>query len=75
MALDLSALEAEITRDEEVNSSAATLISSLASEIERLKNDPAALQALVNRLRTNSDALSAAVAANTPGEPEPPPEG
>ena len=66
MALDFSALEAEVTRDEEVNSSAATLIARLADEIERLKGDPVALQALVDRLRTSQDALAAAVAAVPP---------
>lgn len=70
MALDLAALEAEITRDEAVNNSAATLILALVAEVESLKNDPIALQALVDRIRANNDNLAAAVAANTPGEPE-----
>lgn len=68
MALDLSQLEAEVARDEAVNSSAATLIGRLAAEIEASKTDPAALQALADRLRASQDALSAAVAANTPAE-------
>lgn len=69
MALDLSQLEAEVARDEQVNSSAALLISQLAAEIEASKNDPVALQALVDRLRASQDGLAAAVAANTPAEP------
>lgn len=73
MALDLTALEAEISRDETVNGSAHTLIARLVTELEANKSNPAAIQALADRLRANNDALSAAVAANTPGEPEPPP--
>lgn len=67
--LDLTQLEAEVTRDEEVNSSAAILIGRLAAEIEASKNDPVALQALVDRLRSQQDALAAAVAANTTPTP------
>jgi uncharacterized coiled-coil protein SlyX len=72
MALDLTQLEAEVSRDEAVNSSAATLIGKLAAEIEASKNDPAALQALVDRLRASQDSLAAAVSANTPAEPPTP---
>lgn len=67
MALDFSQLEAEVTRDASVNSSAKTLIEQLAAEVEANKNDPAALQAFVDRLRGQNDALATAVAANTPG--------
>lgn len=63
--LDLTQLEAEVARDEAVNSSAATLITRLAAEIEASKNDPVALQGLVDRLRSSQDALATAVAANT----------
>ena len=66
MPLDLSALEAEVTRDESVDSSASTLLKSLFDEVEAHKNDPAAIQALVDRVRASNDSLSAAVAANTP---------
>jgi hypothetical protein len=65
--LDLSALEAEVTRDDEVNSSAATLLKTLFDEVEASKNDPVAIQAIVDRVRSQNDALAAAVAANTPG--------
>jgi hypothetical protein len=63
--IDLTALEAEVTRDSEVDSSAATLITALAAAVEASKNDPVALQALVDRLRTQTDSLAGAVAANT----------
>ena len=67
MALDLTALQAEIARDEAVNSSAITLIASLVAEIEANVEDPAALTALVERLKASQDGLAAAVSANTPG--------
>lgn len=62
-ALNFDQLEAEVTRDADVNSSASTLISRLADEIEAGKNDPVRLQGLVDRLRAQQDALAAAVAA------------
>lgn len=71
--LDLSKLEAEVARDEQVNSSAAALIGALAAELEASKNDPAAIQALADRLKASQDSLAAAVAANTPAAPPAPP--
>lgn len=65
MALDFTQLEAAVTEDESVDSSAAQLITALAKEVEDNKNDPIALQKFVDRLRTTSATLSAAVAANT----------
>jgi len=69
MPLDLTALEAEVARDETVNGSAATLLKTLFDEVEANKGNPAAIQAIVDRVRTQSDALAAAVVANTPGAP------
>ena len=66
MPLDLTALQAEVSRDSDVNSSASTLISALAAAVEATKGDPAAVQALADSLRANNDSLAAAVAANTP---------
>ena len=66
--LDLTQLEAEVARDEAVNTSAATLIGRLAEELEAAKDDPVRIQALADRLRSSQDALAAAVAANTPAE-------
>jgi hypothetical protein len=67
MPLDLSALEAEITRNESVDGSAKALLEALFAEVEASKNDPAAIQAIVDRVRASNDSLSAAVVANTPG--------
>lgn len=64
--LDLSALEAEVTRNETVDGSAKALLERLFAEFESHKNDPAAIQALVDRLRGSSDTLVTAITANTP---------
>lgn len=66
MPLDLTALEAELTRNESVDGSASTLLKRLFDEVEAAKTDPTAIQAIVDRVRTANDSLSAAVAANTP---------
>lgn len=73
--LDLTALEAEVTRNETVDGSAKLLIERLATELEAAKGDPVAIQLIVDRLRSHNDSLAAAVSANTPGAPpveEPP---
>jgi hypothetical protein len=67
--VDLSALTAEVARDKDVNSSAATLLADLAARLEAAKADPVAIQALADALRAQSDDLAAAVAANTPADP------
>lgn len=65
---DLGPLTAEVTRDVEVKSAAATLLEGLSAKIAELKNDPAALQALSDQLKASSDALAAAIVANTPSQ-------
>lgn len=66
MPLDLTALEAEITRNTSVDESAKLLLKRLFDEFEANKNSPAAIQALVDRARADNDALAEAVSANTP---------
>lgn len=68
-------LRAEVERNSSVDTSAITLLQSLADKIEQLQNSPTELQALVESLRAQSDTLAAAVVANTPadGEEEPTP--
>ena len=63
---DLTALTAEVTRNTEVDQSAIALLTGLAAQIEALKTDPIALQALADTMKGSSDALAAAVVANTP---------
>ena len=67
--LDFTALEAELTRNDEVDASAKLLMETLFAEVEANKNDPAALQSLVDRGRAANDSLAAAVVANTPAAP------
>jgi hypothetical protein len=67
MALDLTALEAEVTRNDAVDDSATLLLTTLFNEVEASKNNPAAIQSIVDRVRGANDKLAAAVAANTPG--------
>lgn len=67
MPLDLTALEAEVARNESVDDSASVLLKSLFDAVEAAKNDPAAIQAIVDRVRASNDKLTDAVAANTPG--------
>lgn len=71
---DLTALQAAVEEDATVDASAITLIEQLADSVEALKTDPAALQAFVDQLRSQSAGLAAAVSANTPAAPEPPAE-
>jgi chromosome segregation ATPase len=66
---DLTALTAEVTRNTEVDQSAIALLTGLAAQIEALKTDPVALQALADTMKGSSDALAAAVVANTPVAP------
>lgn len=63
--LDFSPIEAEVTRDTEVTSSAVTLLNDLAAKVEATAGDPAKVTELASALRANSDALAAAVQANT----------
>lgn len=65
--LNLSTLEVEVTRNESIDASASLLLKVLFDEVEAHKNDPLALQALVDRVRASNDTLTAAVGANTPG--------
>ena len=69
MGADLTGLTAEVTRNTTVDDSAIALLNGLAAQIESLKADPVALQALADSIRTSSDNLAAAVVANTPAAP------
>lgn len=70
--LDLTALTTELERNDSVDASAKLLLERLFADFEANKNNPAAIQALVDRARAANDQLTAAVVANTPAE-EPPP--
>ena len=67
----LAELQAEVDRNNTVDGSAVALISGLASQIIASANDPVAVRALGAALKSSTDALAAAVSANTPSEPAP----
>lgn len=73
MSAEIDDLTAEVARDRTVNESAVTLLNGLSAQILSLQNDPAALRALASNLRSNSDALAAAVVTNTPAAAVEPP--
>lgn len=72
MALDITALQTAVANETTVEQSAVTLISGLAAQIQALITssgntvDPAALQAIVDKMTASQTALAAAVTANTP---------
>jgi peptidoglycan hydrolase CwlO-like protein len=73
MTMQMEDLSREVGESTTVMESASTLISNLADEIRALKDDPAALAALAQRLDASSNELAEAVAMNTAAEEEPMP--
>lgn len=71
MAGELDNVTREVQENGDVIDSAVTVLSELASQIEELKNDPVALQALADSLDANSRKLADAIVANTPAGPTP----
>lgn len=65
----LDAAVAQITAIETVEDSATALINSLVAQVQANINDPAALQQVLTDVKAKTDALAAAVAANTPAGP------
>lgn len=63
---DLTDLHAQVAANTSVIDSAIVLINGIAARIDAAGVDPAALKALSDSLKASDDALSAAVAANTP---------
>ncbi len=66
----LEDLRSEVERNSNVVQSATALISRLASLIGDAADDPDQVRALADQLSSTSDALAAAVAANTPAQPD-----
>ena len=73
LLMTLDELKVQVTANTTVEQSAITLIQGLAAQIKASANHPAAIQALSDQLKASSDALAAAVAANTPAAPTPTP--
>lgn len=67
--LDLTGLETTVGELETVVDSAVALMDGFLAEVEAHKDDPAAVQAVVDRFRASKDKLAAAVARNTPAAP------
>jgi hypothetical protein len=63
---DLAGLTAQVEQNNTVIGSALALINGFAAQLAAAGTDPAKLQALQDSLKTQDDALAAAVAANTP---------
>lgn len=77
MAVEFTALEAEVSRNTDVDTSANALLVGLTEEIRKLREgaDPATqakIDEFVAKLKTSTDGLVAAVEANTLPAPPPP---
>ena len=62
----LDVLTAQVTVNTDVEASAIQLLNNLSGLLVTVKNDPVAVQALADQLKTSGTALAAAVVANTP---------
>lgn len=69
---DLTALATEVEENGDAIDSAVSLLGTLAQEIRDNATDPAALAALADELDAQTNALAAAVVANTPAAPTEP---
>jgi hypothetical protein len=67
MEEQLENLRLQIERNTSVAGSAGTLISTLSQMIRDAADDPQQVRALADQVQATSDALTAAVEANTPG--------
>lgn len=67
---DLTKLQEEVQENGTVIGSAITLLNGLKAQLDAAGTDPEALKALSDQLDSQSNALAAAVAANTPAETE-----
>ena len=66
MSVELDALTAQVAENTAVEQSAIVLIQGIAAQLAALKDDPVAIAALAAQLDATSEALAAAVLANTP---------
>ena len=65
----LADLQAAVTAEDTVIDGAITLINGLAAQIAALAPNQAAIDALAADVQAKSDALAAAITANTPPQP------
>lgn len=69
MSTDLTPLQNEVSNLTTVVGSAVALINGFAARIEAEREDPVAVQAIVDGMRAQANDLATAVAANTPAVP------
>lgn len=69
----IDTLEAAVAKQTTVIGGATKLLADLSALIKSAGTDPAKLDAITKHLDDNTDALAAAVAANTPASSEPAP--
>lgn len=67
----LADVQAKVTAEDTVIDSAIALLQGLAAQVAALTPDQAAIDALAADIGSKTDALAAAVAANTPAAPAP----
>jgi chromosome segregation ATPase len=70
MGQELQTLQQEVAENNTVMQSAITLLQGLKQRLDDAATDPAALKQLSDELDANTNALAAAVAANTPAQNE-----
>jgi len=68
----IAALQAEVAAETTVEQSAITLIKNIADQLSAVAGDPEAVMELVDQMKQSSEALAAAVLANTPAAPPAP---
>lgn len=73
MSAEFDNLTAEVHQNTDVTQSAIVAFNGLAQQLRDAANDPIKINALAAELDANSNALAAAVAANTPAAPAPNP--
>lgn len=69
MAKELDDLAAAVARNSEVDASAIQLLQGLKAQLDAAGTDPVKLKELSDSLGGSTDALAAAVVANTPAAP------
>jgi len=69
MAGELDTLETRVTETKDAEDSAILLLNQLADMLRASASDPARILSLADQLKAKSDALGAAVVANTPQAP------
>lgn len=71
MAVGLEELQSQVEANASVTQSAITLLQGLKDQLDTAGTDPEALAALSQALGSSTNALAAAIAANTPAEGQP----